>query len=258
MKEVLRLENISKKYQAKNGETEALKNISFSVNKGEFVSIIGPSGCGKSTLLSIISGLEKKSSGEIFLNNIRTNGISSKIGYMLQKDSLLEWRTIYKNVILGLEITKRKNKENEEYVKQLLKKYNLYEFKDKYPAQLSGGMRQRVALIRTLAVRPEILLLDEAFSALDYQTRMMVTKDIYKILKNENITALMVTHDISEAISMSDKVIVLTKRPAKVKKIYNIEFEMENRNPVNCRKSPKFSNYFDSLWKELDVDAKNK
>ena len=213
-------------------------------------------GVGKSTLLSIIAGLEKKSSGKIYVDNLESEGVSNKIGYMLQKDSLLEWRTIYNNVIFGLEITKRKTKENEEYVKELLKKYNLYEFKDKYPSQLSGGMRQRVALIRTLAIRPEILLLDEAFSALDYQTRIMVTKDIYNILKNENITTLMVTHDISEAISMSDRVIVLKSRPATVKKTHTIDFEMENRDPMNCRKSPKFSKYFDSLWKELDVDAK--
>ncbi len=256
MQEVLKLENVNKTYQAKNGEIEALKNINFSVNAGEFVSIIGPSGCGKSTLLSIIAGLEKKSSGKIYIDKIETENISSKIGYMLQKDSLLEWRTIYNNVIFGLEITHKKTKENEEYVKDLLKKYNLYEFKDKYPTQLSGGMRQRVALIRTLAIRPEILLLDEAFSALDYQTRIMVTKDIYNILKNEKITTVMVTHDISEAISMSDRVIVLSKRPATVKKIYKIKFEMENRDPMNARKSPKFSEYFDSLWKELDVDAK--
>ena len=177
---------------------------------------------------------------------------------MLQKDSLLEWRTIYKNVIFGLEITGRKTKENEEYVKELLKKYSLYEFKDKYPMQLSGGMRQRVALIRTLAIRPEILLLDEAFSALDYQTRIEVTNDIYNILKNEGITTLMVTHDISESISMSDRIVVLTKRPATVKRIDNIEFNLENRNPMNCRKNPKFSKYFDSLWKELDVNAKEK
>ena len=258
MKQVLRLENISKTYQAKNGEIEALKDVNFSVEEGEFVSIIGPSGCGKSTLLSIVAGLEKKSSGEIYMDGFPTEGISSKIGYMLQKDSLLEWRTIYKNVIFGLEITHRKTKENERYVEELLKKYNLYDFKDKYPTQLSGGMRQRVALIRTLAIRPEILLLDEAFSALDYQTRITVTKDIYEILKNENVTALMVTHDISEAISMSNRVVVLTKRPATVKRIEKIDFEMENRNPMNARKSPKFSKYFDSLWKELDVDAKEK
>jgi len=174
---------------------------------------------------------------------------------MLQKDSLLEWRNIYNNVMIGLEIRKIKTKENIEYAENLLKKYNLYEFKDKYPSQLSGGMRQRVALIRTLAVRPKILLLDEAFSALDYQTRIMVTKDIYSILKSENVTTLMVTHDISEAISMSDRIVVLTKRPAEVKKIYKVDFELENRNPLTVRESPKFSKYFDNLWKELDVHA---
>lgn len=247
MKEVLKLKNVSKKYQAKNGEIEALNNISFSVEEGEFISIIGPSGCGKSTLLSIIAGLEPKTSGEI--------EIDGGIGYMLQKDSLLEWRNIYDNVVFGLEIGHKKTKENEEYVKQLLIKYGLYDFKDKYPNQLSGGMRQRVALIRTLAIKPKILLLDEAFSALDYQTRIMVTNDIFQILKNENMTAVIVTHDISEAISMSDRVIVLSKRPAVVKQIHTIDFEMENRNPINCRESPKFSKYFDTLWKELDVHA---
>ena len=244
MKKVLEVKDICKTYQAENGEIEALKNINFEVEEGEYVSIIGPSGCGKSTLLSIISGLENKTSGEI-----KTDG---KIGYMLQKDNLLEWRTIYKNVLLGLEIQKTNTDENKKYVDELLKKYGLFEFKDKYPRQLSGGMRQRVALIRTLAIRPKVLLLDEAFSALDYQTRLMVTEDIYKILKNENITALMVTHDISEAISMSDRVIVLSHRPATVKKIYDIEFEMENRTPLSCRENPKFSQYFNLMWKELE------
>lgn len=190
MKKILEVKDICKTYQAQNGEIEALKNISFDVKEGEYVSIIGPSGCGKSTLLSIIAGLESKTSGETYING--------KIGYMLQKDNLLEWRTIYNNVLLGLEIQKRNTVKNKAYVEELLKKYGLYEFKDKYPMQLSGGMRQRVALIRTLAIQPNILLLDEAFSALDYQTRLMVTEDIYKILKAENITALMVTHDISE------------------------------------------------------------
>ena len=255
MKEILKIKNIKKTYQSKNGEITAIDNISFSVNEGEFVSIIGPSGCGKSTLLSIISGLEEKTSGEVFIEGVLSDGISPKVGYMLQKDTLLEWRTIYNNVMLGLEIRHIKTKENEEYATNLLKKYGLYEFKDKYPTQLSGGMRQRASLIRMLATRPKILLLDEAFSALDYQTRMMVTNDIYKILRTENITSIIVTHDISESISMSDKVIVLTNRPAKIKKIYNIDFEMQSRSPINCRKSPKFSQYFDSLWKELDVDA---
>ena len=184
------------------------------------------------------------------MEKLKSNG---KIGYMLQKDNLLEWRSIYKNVLLGLEIQKSNTEENKKYVLDLLKKYGLYEFKDKYPNQLSGGMRQRAALIRTLAINPKILLLDEAFSALDYQTRIMVTNDIFKILKNENITALIVTHDISEAISMSDRVIVLSKRPATVKSIHTIDFEMENKTPINCRESPKFSKYFDTIWKELDV-----
>ena len=243
MKKILEVKNICKTYQAQNGEIEALKDINFDVKEGEYISIIGPSGCGKSTLLSIISGLESKTSGEIYING--------KIGYMLQKDNLLEWRTIYKNVLLGLEIQKDNILENRKYVEELLKKYELYEFKDKYPTQLSGGMRQRAALIRTLAIRPKILLLDEAFSALDYQTRLMVTEDIFKILKAENITALMVTHDISEAISMSDRVIVLSERPATVKSIHSIDFEMENRTPLNCRENPKFSQYFNLMWKEL-------
>ena len=242
-KKILEVQNICKTYQAKNGEVKALNNINFSVEKGEYISIIGPSGCGKSTLLSIIAGLEPKTDGEIY--------IEGKVGYMLQKDNLLEWRTIYKNVLLGLEIQKELTEENKMYAINLLKKYGLYEFKDKYPTQLSGGMRQRVALIRTLAIRPNILLLDEAFSALDYQTRLMVTEDIYKILKQENITAVMVTHDISEAISMSDRVIVLSQRPATVKSIYEIDFEMENRTPLNCRENPKFSKYFNLMWKEL-------
>lgn len=190
MKNILEVKNICKTYQAKNGEIEALKDINFKIDEGEYVSIIGPSGCGKSTLLSIIAGLENKTSGTTYING--------KIGYMLQKDNLLEWRTVLNNVFLGLEIQRSNTPENKKYAIELLKKYGLYEFKDKYPNQLSGGMRQRVALIRTLAIKPKILLLDEAFSALDYQTRLMVTEDIYKILKNEGITALMVTHDISE------------------------------------------------------------
>ena len=248
MKKILEMKNICKNYQAKNGEIEALKNICFDVCEGEFVSIIGPSGCGKSTLLSIVSGLESRTSGEVYING--------KIGYMLQKDNLLEWRTIYNNVLLGLEIQNEVTTENKNYVIELLKKYGVYEFKDKYPSQLSGGMRQRVALIRTLAIKPNILLLDEAFSALDYQTRLMVTEDVFKILKNENITTLMVTHDISEAISMSDKVIVLSKRPATVKNIYKINFEMPDRTPLNCRENPKFSQYFNLMWKELDNHEK--
>ena len=251
---ILEVNGVSKKYQNKEGEITALQNINFKVNKGEFVSIIGPSGCGKSTLLSIIAGLEKKTTGKILIEGEPTNGISEKVGYMLQRDCLLEWRTVFSNAMIGLEIKGKKSKESQEYVEKLLKKYNLYEFKDKYPSELSGGMRQRVALIRTLAVKPKILLLDEAFSALDYQTRIMVTNDIYQILRKEKMTAIIVTHDISEAISMSDRVIVLTKRPGTIKDMHKIEFEIENRTPINVRESPKFSNYFNTLWRELGVD----
>ena len=253
MENILEVKNIGKKYQNKEGEILALKNVNFRVKKGEFVSIIGPSGCGKSTLLSIIAGLEEKT-GEIYIEGEKVNGISSKIGYMLQRDCLLEWRNILSNTMFGLEIKGKKDNVNKEYVLELLKKYNLYEFKDKYPSELSGGMRQRVALIRTLAVKPKILLLDEAFSALDYQTRIMVTNDIYYILRKEKITAIIVTHDISEAISMSDRVLVLSKRPGTIKDIHKINFGIENRTPINCRESPKFSQYFNTLWKELGVD----
>ena len=237
MENILEVKNIGKKYQNKEGEILALKNVNFRVKKGEFVSIIGPSGCGKSTLLSIIAGLEEKTTG-----------------YMLQRDCLLEWRNILSNTMFGLEVKGKNDNVNKEYVLELLKKYNLYEFKDKYPSELSGGMRQRVALIRTLAVKPKILLLDEAFSALDYQTRIMVTNDIYYILRKEKITAIIVTHDISEAISMSDRVLVLSKRPGTIKDIHKINFGIENRTPINCRESPKFSQYFNTLWKELGVD----
>ena len=256
MNEILEVKNIGKKYQNREGEVQALKNINFRIKKGEFVSIIGPSGCGKSTLLSIIAGLEEKTEGKIYIEGEELTSISSKVGYMLQRDCLLQWRNILNNTLFGLEIKGIKTKENIEYVKELLKKYNLYEFIDKYPSELSGGMRQRVALIRTLAVKPKILLLDEAFSALDYQTRIMVTEDIYSILKKEKITTIMVTHDISEAISMADRVLVLSKRPGTIKDIHKIDFEIKNRTPINCRQSPKFSKYFDTLWKELGVDEK--
>ena len=254
MAKILEVKNISKKYQGEKGEILAIENINFRVNKGEFIGIIGPSGCGKSTLLSIIAGLEKNSTGQIYIEGEKIEGISNKVGYMLQKDCLLEWRTIFNNCIFGLEVKGKVNEENKKYVESLLKKYNLYDFKDKYPAELSGGMRQRVALIRTLAVKPKILLLDEAFSALDYQTRIMVTNDIYHILRKEGITALIVTHDISEAMSMADKVLVLSKRPGTIKDIIKIDFEIENKDPINCRESPKFSKYFNTLWKELGVD----
>lgn len=256
MSKILEVKNVSKKYQNKDNEILALENVNFQINQGEFTSIIGPSGCGKSTLLSIIAGLENKSSGEIYIENNKVDGISSEVGYMLQKDCLLEWRNILSNTLFGLEIKGKKSEENIEYAKNLLKKYHLYEFINKFPSELSGGMRQRVSLIRTLAVKPKLLLLDEAFSALDYQTRLMVTNDIYSILRKEGITALIVTHDISEAISMSDKILVLSKRPGSVKSIHKIDFGISQRTPLNCRENPKFSEYFNILWKELGAHEK--
>ncbi|WP_041276421.1 ABC transporter ATP-binding protein [Desulfosporosinus acidiphilus] len=241
------------KYQSLNGEITALKNIGFSVQDGEFVSIVGPSGCGKSTLLSIISGLLSPSSGTVWLNGEKVTGTSRKIGYMLQKDHLFNWRTIWQNVMLGLEIRKAVTQEAKERARILLKTYGLYEFKNRYPDQLSGGMRQRAALIRTLVTDPQILLLDEAFSALDYQTRLAVNDDIYSIIKKENRTAILVTHDISESISMADRIIVLSKRPGMVKNIHEIKLSCSSRTPLTCREAPEFRHYFQEIWKELDV-----
>lgn len=254
--EVLSLQNIIMNYQALNSEVNAIDGISFDVSEGEFVVIIGPSGCGKSTLLSIISGILNQTSGDIFIGGEKSVGITPQIGYMLQNDNLLEWRTVYKNILLGLEIQKQLTEENIAYANTLIKTYGLSEFKDSYPSQLSGGMRQRAALIRTLVTKPKILLLDEAFSALDYQTRLEVTDDVYSIIKKEKKTVVMVTHDIPEGISMADRVLVLSSRPAKIKSIHKIEFEnLLERTPLKCRKDPKFSYYFDVLWKELDMNG---
>jgi len=253
---ILETENLKVCYQAANGEVEAVRSLNLKVVEGEFISIVGPSGCGKSTLLSAIAGLTHITSGKITLAGKEIDRNFDDIAYMLQNDNLLPWRSIYKNVIIGLETRNIINNENLDYVDYLLKSYGLWEFKDKYPAQLSGGMRQRAALIRTLAVKPKLLLLDEAFSALDFQTRLSVTDDVYKILKKQNQTAIIVTHDIPESISMSDRVVVLSRRPAVIKKIFNIEFDIENRSPLLCRDHKKFGEYFNQIWKELDVHVK--
>ena len=246
MDKILTVTNLEKSFHTSEGEIKALDSISFDVNDKEFISIVGPSGCGKSTILSILAGLEEKSNGEISFSKDYT------IGYMLQNDSLFEWRTVLENCLLGLEITKKLTKENKNYVINLLKTYGLGEFMNEYPSRLSGGMRQRVALIRTLATKPDILLLDEAMSALDYQSRLAISDDIYKIIKKEGKTAIMVTHDIAEAISMSDRIIVLSKRPAIVKKVY--EITMSNKStPIHNRKCKEFASYYDEIWRDLDV-----
>ena len=246
MDKILTINNLEKSFHTRDGEIKALESVSFDVREKEFISIVGPSGCGKSTILSILAGLEEKSNGEINFSKDYT------IGYMLQNDSLFEWRTVLENCLLGLEITNQLTKENKEYVINLLKTYGLEEFIDSYPSRLSGGMRQRVALIRTLATKPDILLLDEAMSALDYQSRLAISDDIYKIIKKEGKTAIMVTHDIAEAISMSDRIIVLSKRPATVKKVY--EINMQNKStPIHNRKCKEFASYYDEIWRDLDV-----
>lgn len=245
MRKILEVKNLKKIYHTKNQETLAVDNFSFDLYEGEFIAIVGPSGCGKSTILSILCGLEDKSDGQIILSN------NIKIGYMLQNDSLFEWRNILNNCLIGLEINKNLTLDNKNYVINLLKNYGLYDFKDSYPSNLSGGMRQRVALIRTLATKPDILLLDEPFSALDYQTRLSVSDDVYKILKKEKKSAIMVTHDLAEAISMADKVIVLSKRPSVIKTIYDINLTNKS-TPIKNRKAKEFSYYYDMIWKDID------
>ena len=244
---MVQVSNLALTYQSAEGEIEAIRDLSFSVADGEFVSVIGPSGCGKSTLLSIIAGLLSPTAGEIRLAG------DGSIGYMLQKDSLFPWRTIRRNVLLGAEIKGGGLRAAEEYADSLLKTYGLWEFRDCFPGQLSGGMRQRAALIRTLAVRPQLLLLDEALSALDYPTRLAVADDIYSIIRREGKTAMMVTHDISEAVSLSDRVIVLTKRPAVIKSIYDIRFAAGRKSPLQCREEPEFREYFNQIWRDIDV-----
>lgn len=248
---ILTLKDIRYSYHSLNGEIPALQNISFQVNLGEFLAIVGPSGCGKSTLLSIIARLLEPESGTLSFQNPDGSLHYPKIGYMLQHDHLFEWRSVYKNVILGLEIKKMLTQENIDSVNQLLKDYGLYQFKDKRPGELSGGMRQRAALIRTLALNPEILLLDEPFSALDYQTRLSVSEDICRIIRSTKKTAVLITHDLSEAISLADRVLVLSHRPAVVKSEIPIRLTKPDDSALAARKAPEFSRYFNLLWEEL-------
>ena len=252
MTPILELKNINYSYHTLDGETKALSDISFALTSGEFTAVVGPSGCGKSTLLSLIAGLMKPESGEIFLNGEPLTENSSKIGYMLQHDHLFEWRTVYRNVILGLEIRGTLTAESKKKAESLLEQYGLLPFAHARPSELSGGMRQRAALIRTLILEPGLLLLDEPFSALDYQTRLAVSDDIGQIIRRSGKTALLVTHDLSEAVSISDRVIILSERPASIARIVPIAFALEKDTPLNRRNAPEVKNYFNESWKELN------
>ena len=244
MNKLLKLENINKTFFSELGETLVLENLSFEIDKEEIVSLLGPSGCGKSTILNIISSLEKESNGKLNIN--------CEIGYMFQKDNLLPWLNVYKNVLIGLEIQKKKNKNNIDYALSLINKYGLKDFIHHYPNELSGGMRQRVSLIRTLATKPDLLLLDEPFSALDAQTKLMVQNDVYNIIKQEKKSALIVTHDISEAIALSDKIIILTSRPATIKKM--IDININNLTPLDRRKNNLFTKYYNEICIDLEIN----
>lgn len=251
----LKISDLNYSYHTKAGETKALSGIDLNVRKGEFLAIVGPSGCGKSTLLNLAAGLLDVKEGSITIEGAPVQEHREKIGYMLQKDHLLPWRTTEENICLGLEINKMQTKEKKELAEHLLKQYGLYEFRKVKPNQLSGGMKQRAALIRTLVMEPELLLLDEPFSALDYQTRLSVADDIYEILKKEGKTAILITHDIAEAISMSERIIVLTRRPGRIKREIKIDLTTKDgrvpAKPSEARSAVEFADYYQEIWKEL-------
>ncbi len=246
----MRFDHVSFSYHTMKGETTALTDISFALQEGEFLSVVGPSGCGKSTILSLIAGLLEPEKGSVFFHGLTRQQADPSIGYMLQRDTLLEWRTIWDNVLLGPEIQGRKNRQMKEKAEELLKRYDLYPFRNSRPSQLSGGMRQRAALIRTLMVEPELLLLDEPFSALDYETRLAVGNDIAKILREEKQTAVLVTHDLSEAISLGDRILVLSRRPASIVHEEILDFPKEMQ-PLEKRNIPRFQQYFQSIWRQM-------
>lgn len=250
---LIEVQKVSMTFQSPDGELKALRDVSLTIPEGAFVSIVGPSGCGKSTLLSLMAGLEKPTSGQILMDGAAIAGTSAKVGLMPQRDQLFEWRTIWKNVLLGPEIRRENTKEMQNTVHKMLEQYALESFAQKQPSKLSGGMRQRCALIRTLAVSPEVLLLDEPFSALDYQTRLSVSDDIAQIIRQTGKTAVLVTHDLSEAISMSDQIIVLSRRPGTVKAIHDLH-SLSGVLPMERRSLPEFLALFNTIWEELDIN----
>ncbi len=249
----VKLERVGVKYATIGGETEALSDFSLAIEPGEFLSIVGPSGCGKSTLLSVIAGLIRPTAGQVYLDGVEVKSTSRQVGYMLQQDYLFEWRTVLGNVLLGPEVQGKNSAAARERAAALLDQYGLGDFKSHYPRQLSGGMRQRVALIRTMAFNPEVFLLDEPFSALDYQTRLTLEQEVHRILRQAGKTVILVTHDISEAISMSDRVVVISARPGAIKAIHPIHLSGTDLTPFTARETPEFNQYFNLIWEELDI-----
>jgi len=253
---IVELRNVSLRYFTPESETEALRNIGLSVRPGEFVGIVGQSGCGKSTLLSLIAGIMKPTAGEVLVDGSPVAGPSPRCGYMLQQDYLFEWRTVIENVLIGAEILNRPMGPARARAEDLLRRYGLSQFMDRYPHQLSGGMRQRAALARTLCTEPDILLLDEPFSALDFQTRLALADEIWSILRREGKTVILVTHDISEAVSMADRVVVMSRRPGRIKAEHDIAFAGNGQGrppPFKARDEPEFSGYFNKIWQELEI-----
>ncbi|MEG1536554.1 MAG: ATP-binding cassette domain-containing protein [Clostridia bacterium] len=257
MENIVEFDNVSLTYHSQEGETLAIDELSFAVKQNELFGIVGPSGCGKTTILSLISSILSPTAGGIKVCGSSPQESRENIGYMLQKDELFNWRTIFDNIMLGLEIRKQKTTATKAYAMELLEKYNLAEFAKYYPTQLSGGMRQRVALIRTLVLSPKLLLLDEPFSALDFQSRLKVVNDVHSIIKTEEKTAVFVTHDISEAISMCDRIIVLSNRPSKVKCLVELN-TFGNISPLERREHKDFAPLFDKIWKNLQYDTEKK
>lgn len=247
--------NVSMVYGEGAQASPILDDVSLQVREGEFVTVVGPSGCGKSTLLNLLSGLTAPTLGDVYLGGRKVQGTSKNYGYMLQRDLLLDWRTILRNVTIGLEVRGVPWREARLLGEQYINFYGLRGFEDKYPTQLSGGMRQRAALARTMILDPSILLLDEPFVALDFQTKMLLEGELAKSVADGRRSVLCITHDIEEAVSMSDRVVVMSKRPARIKAVHDITLDYDRTEPVRAREAPGFGEYVSRIWNELDLQT---